>query len=148
MMNFKGWPRYPANFPLKPEHYGNQLDWKRRETSIDEDADHTTIRINSIFLEVADKFYAGRGVLALLLLPMGLVASYGAWGGVWYGVFAQTDVLEKGFSWPLAAVGTVFGLLFGAMAVFLFRTVLSREAFRIHPLPIALEPPQPHGVRL
>jgi hypothetical protein len=139
MMNFEGWPRYPANFELAPQHYGTRLDGKRREARIDEDADHTTISINSVFLEAVDKFYPWRGVIALFFVPLFLLAVFGCASMLWTGLAQPTEALLREPLWLRVGVSLlVGGVMFGGTAFFLAKFVLLGEVFAYTHYPVRL----------
>jgi hypothetical protein len=138
MMNFEGWPRYPADFELKPEHYGTQLHGKRRETSLDEHAYQTTIRVNSVFLEAVDKFYSSRGVIGLLIGPLGVLAAFVAISTLWTGLVAPTEAMLRGPSWQRITFSLVFGFVFVLLAYWLITRVLLKEFFAYTHYPLRL----------
>jgi hypothetical protein len=61
--------KYPVNRPISDEEKGYQLNKKKR-LALAPISQMTTIRMNSTFMEVVDKFYAYKGFMLMLVLPV------------------------------------------------------------------------------
>ncbi|MFZ6747647.1 DUF6708 domain-containing protein [Undibacterium sp. Ren11W] len=61
--------KYPVNRPVSDEEKGYQLNKKKR-LALAPVSQMTTIRMNSTFMEVVDKFYAYKGFMLMIVLPV------------------------------------------------------------------------------
>lgn len=85
--------KYPLNRTLTSQEWENELIKNKR---IDIDTTHqlSAIRVNSTYMEMADKFYPWKGFLSTLLL-FGILSMVLVYAAMWFVSISTADRLEK-----------------------------------------------------
>ncbi|WGS49986.1 hypothetical protein LFL96_00265 [Paraburkholderia sp. D15] len=127
--------KYKVNRPLTDEERRNRLDPAKR-LEVEPNYYSATIRMNSRYLEVADKYYGWKGALTFVTVALLLVGVFTTWvsATIFLGGFAE-NVDDR-------TTHLVFGgvpLLMGIALVCALLWLLARECFRLTHYPIRLQ---------
>jgi hypothetical protein len=112
-MNFEGWPRYPSGFALTDQQRADRLDLNKPSVRVEPLSGWTTIRVNSTFIEVVDKYFPWRGAATLFLSPL-IILSGGLAIALLISRLRSLDEASESLVGPLFDL--VFFLLFAGAA--------------------------------
>ena len=128
--------QYKVNRPLTEEERRNRLDPAKR-FDVSPNYFSSTIRMNSRYLEVADKYYGWKGALTFVMTVLTLICLFITW--VAASIFFVDGLMGSADD---RAANLVFGgvpLLMGIAMIIALLWLIFRECFRLTHYPIRLQ---------
>jgi hypothetical protein len=138
-MNFEGFAeRYKSGFVLSDAQRRDKLTLEPMGTRVEPLSGWTTVRVNSTFIEVVDKFYPWRGVVALIVGPLFILFGPVAIFFVVAGMVNPSEAMLRNPAWQRIGFDLLLLVVLFALTAFIGYTLFAKEMFAYTHYPVRL----------